>query len=179
MRCPRCDVALEPVDVDGEIVERCERCGGEFCSNDALRSLLSAHAAPPGARGERYRRPSPFTDPVRYRKCPQCGEMMTRRNFRESSGIVVDVCAPHGVWFDRGELAMVIEFAATGALAKAEQDIARRADTRKRLDAWSNELGAVGPRHYLGGTLGGGPGVPVDAIDDIAWLVPRTERDEE
>ncbi len=31
-----------------------------------------------------------------------------RRNFRESSGIVVDVCAPHGVWLDRGELASLI-----------------------------------------------------------------------
>ncbi|HEX4341027.1 MAG TPA: zf-TFIIB domain-containing protein [Polyangiaceae bacterium] len=57
----------------------------------------------PGARRTGYARPSPFSDPVRYLKCPACGEAMQRKNFRESSGIIVDVCPYHGVWFDRGE----------------------------------------------------------------------------
>ena len=65
---------------------------------------------------------------MRYRKCPVCGDMMTRKNFRESSGIVIDICSAHGIWFDQGELAMVFEFAATGALAKAERDAAGRTE---------------------------------------------------
>jgi Zn-finger nucleic acid-binding protein len=98
--------------------------------------------------------------------------MMLRQNFRESSGIVVDVCAAHGVWFDRGELAMVMDFATTGALAKAERDSAERADARRRLDTWSRDPRAVGPRHYVGGISRGGATVPIDALADIAWLVP-------
>jgi Zn-finger nucleic acid-binding protein len=105
--------------------------------------------------------------------------MMTRRNFRESSGIVVDVCSAHRVWFDRGELAMVIEFAATGALAKAERDTAERADARRRLDTWGQDLRGVGPRHYIGGILRGGGFIPIDALRDIAWLVPRVDGDDE
>jgi len=80
---------------------------------------------------------------------------MHRSNFRESSGIVVDVCSAHGLWFDAGELATIFEFAETGALAKAENDIVARAAARKRLDAWGEDLRAAGPRHYIGGVSGG------------------------
>ncbi len=72
--------------------------------------------------------------------------MMLRQNFRERSGIVVDVCAGHGVWFDRREFAKLIEFAATGALAKAERDIADQADARKRLEVGS---GSARGRNHL------------------------------
>jgi Zn-finger nucleic acid-binding protein len=71
---------------------------------------------------------------------------MLRQNFRESSGIVVDVCLAHGIWLDQGELSTLIEFAATGAMAEAERHSAERAETRKRLDAFGNDLRAVGPR---------------------------------
>jgi Zn-finger nucleic acid-binding protein len=96
---------------------------------------------------------------------------MLRQNFRESSGVVVDVCAAHGIWLDRGELATLIEFASTGAMAEAERRIAGRAEARRRLDAFGDDLRAVGPRHYAGRAmipidgllaLGRGPGVDPD-----------------
>jgi len=151
MKCPTCDLPLEPDTVGGQSFERCGRCGGEYFAHRALQDLLTAHAAPPGARGADYCRPSPFADPVRYRKCPSCGETMLRQNFRESSGVVVDVCAAHGIWLDQGELASLIEFATTGAMAEAERHSVERADARKRLDAFGNDLRAVGPGHYWGG----------------------------
>ena len=55
---------------------------------------------------------------------------MLRKNFLNRSGVVVDVCAVDGVWFDRGELTTILDFAATGAMAKAERDIAERGDWR-------------------------------------------------
>lgn len=66
---------------------------------------------------------------------------------------------------------MVIDFAATGALAKAERDTAERADARRKLDTWARDLRAVGPRHYVGG-ISSAASVPIDALADIAWLVP-------
>ena len=36
---------------------------------------------------------------------------MSRKNFGGRSAILVDVCAPHGVWLDRGELDALIAFA--------------------------------------------------------------------
>jgi Zn-finger nucleic acid-binding protein len=105
--------------------------------------------------------------------------MMLRRNFRESSGVIVDVCSAHGVWFDRGELATIIEFAKTGAMAKAERDVVERAETRKRLDAWGDDLRGVGPRHYVSSPGGGGPMGPVDAIADLTWAVRRADSDDD
>jgi Zn-finger nucleic acid-binding protein len=151
MQCPGCNVPLEPEIVGGQPFERCRRCGGEYFSHQALEELLAAHAGQSGANGAGYRRPSPFSDPVRYRKCPSCREPMLRRNFRESSGVVVDVCAAHGVWLDQGELASLIEFAASGAMAEAERRSGERGDARKRLDAWSEDLRALGPRHDVHG----------------------------
>ena len=59
---------------------------------------------------------------------------MSRRNFGESSGVVVDICTPHGVWFDRGELSQVLSFCASGNLTRAVADAAARADTRRIMD---------------------------------------------
>src|ERR1019366_7625487 len=160
-------------------LDRCGRCGGEYVAREALGRLLSAYAATARAGGPTYSRPSPFSDPVRYRKCPACGEMMLRKNFRESSGVIVDVCAAHGVWFDRGELATILAFASTGALATADHNAAARADSRRRLDAWDQALKASGPRHYFGGLGHGGLGMPIDALHDIAGLVPGTGPDDD
>ncbi len=100
---------------------------------------------------------------------------MHRQNFRESSGIIVDVCAAHGVWFDRGELAKVLEFASTGALAEADRHIEERAETRRRIDTWGQDLYSVGPRHSVGGGLHGSCGVTVDGVVDPGMLRPRSD----
>jgi Zn-finger nucleic acid-binding protein len=178
MQCPTCDLPLEPGTVGGQPFERCARCDGEYFGHHALHDLLSAHLPSTGAHGAGYQRPSPFSDPVRYRKCPSCGELMLRRNFLESSGVVVDVCVAHGIWLDRGELASLIEFAATGALAEAERRLGERADARKRLDAFGDALRAAGPRHYTGG-LGHHTGmVPIDALAALG-RVPGVDPDDD
>jgi Zn-finger nucleic acid-binding protein len=152
--------------VCGEAIERCGSCGGEFCVRQVLQRLLSVHAPAPGSQKQPYARPSPLSDPVRYRKCPVCGKLMLRKNFGNSSGIIVDVCSAHGTWFDRGELGMVFEFVASGALAAAELESAQRRDERRRLDDFGQRLKSTSPRHYdsFGSDL-------VMAIDDLADLV--------
>jgi Zn-finger nucleic acid-binding protein len=99
--------------------------------------------------------------------------MMLRKNFRDSSGIVVDVCSAHGIWFDRGELGMVFDFVETGALANAERDTARRADSRRRLDAFERDLRKAGPGHYIGSHMAG----PIEGLADIAMLIPDIDSD--
>jgi Zn-finger nucleic acid-binding protein len=41
---------------------------------------------------------------------------MARMNFGRRSGVVVDVCGPHGTWFDGGELDAVLQFVRDGGL---------------------------------------------------------------
>lgn len=168
MQCPSCDLPMRSEAIEGETLDRCSNCGGEFCTHQALRRLLIAHAPAPDAPATAYVRPSPLSDPMRYRKCPVCAAMMLRKNYRETSGIVVDVCAAHGVWLDRGELGMVFEFVATGAFAKADRDSARRADDRRRLDTFARDLRRAGPGHYIGSHMA----APVEGLVDLAVLVP-------
>jgi Zn-finger nucleic acid-binding protein len=112
-RCLRCSLVLSPLGPDG--VLSCAGCGGEFCERSALEAIVERARLGPAA--SRYVRPVlHLTDPIRYVACPVCSELMVRRNYGASSGVVVDVCGRHGVWFDHGELAQVLAFCANGGL---------------------------------------------------------------
>jgi Zn-finger nucleic acid-binding protein len=49
---------------------------------------------------------------------------MTRMNFGRRSGIIIDACRAHGVWFDRGELDAILEFVRLGGI---ESELAKAA----------------------------------------------------
>lgn len=51
-----------------------------------------------------------------YIPCPVCAQLMNQKNFGEISGIIIDLCKPHGIWFDRNELGGVVQFVARGGL---------------------------------------------------------------
>jgi len=125
MPCPHCKVELRTLTPNGAL--SCSSCGGGFCSRSTLQALLrQVELSPPAGS---YARPSSsIAGPIRYVTCPVCSELMLRRNFGETSGVVVDVCSSHGVWFDRGELGKIMEFCATGELARAQGGTAERAE---------------------------------------------------
>jgi Zn-finger nucleic acid-binding protein len=114
LQCPQCKIELQTLTPNG--ARSCPRCGGGFCSRDTLAALLRKVeiAAPAGTDA---RPSSSVAGPVRYLVCPVCSELMLRRDFGGTSGVVVDVCSRHGVWFDRGELGQILEFCATGEFA--------------------------------------------------------------
>jgi len=45
-----------------------------------------------------------------YRPCVVCGKLMNRLNYGRRSGVIVDTCADHGVWFDDQELAQILRW---------------------------------------------------------------------
>ena len=64
---------------------------------------------------------------------------MRRLPFGLSSGVLVDVCRPHGVWFDRGELEAAMSFVLAGRLDEGLVDgagvvAAQPRDTRTDLE---------------------------------------------
>ncbi len=129
LRCVRCaDVALAPTGAAGVLA--CRACGGEFCERAALESAVQ-QARQAGAGGSYARPVLSMTDPIRYVPCPVCKQLMVRRNFGGSSGVVVDVCGPHGVWFDHGELAQVLAFCASSRFARAEVTAAGRSQAQR------------------------------------------------
>lgn len=60
---------------------------------------------------------------------------MHRKNFGGASGVIVDVCTLHGIWFDAGELPNVLSFVERGGLERArklDEERARRARVEQR-----------------------------------------------
>ncbi|MCC7540612.1 MAG: zf-TFIIB domain-containing protein [Deltaproteobacteria bacterium] len=143
--CPRCASKLVDVRGDSLSLEECPKCGGVFVDHDTIARL----ATDPGRRGDAragagvtLERTSiePGLETVRYVRCPMCEKLMNRKNYGEVSGVIVDVCRDHGVWFDAGELTRVVEFIEKGGLEKARRvrnerdDDARRRERVRRLE---------------------------------------------
>ncbi len=71
---------------------------------------------------------------VTYRPCPVCRKLMVRRAFAGSSGVVLDVCGTHGLWFDAAELEATLSWIRAGGLTRVEERLAeeRREATRRQ-----------------------------------------------
>lgn len=139
--CPRCRTALEVATIAGLHLHACESCGGVAVEASSLPGLADparqvslqsyAEALALGRKVE--------IDPqvVRYLDCPRCSGPTLRRNFERVSGVIVDVCLQHSVWFDREELPRALRFLASGGAqlrAKAEAEEAeRQAEERRRM----------------------------------------------
>ena len=65
---------------------------------------------------------NPAAQKVQYRKCPECEAFMHRRNFRKSSGVIIDRCAVHGTWLDADELEQIAGFILSGRAAGGVAD---------------------------------------------------------
>ncbi|MGH7618400.1 MAG: zf-TFIIB domain-containing protein [Gemmatimonadaceae bacterium] len=75
------------------------------------------------------------TGTVRYVSCPTCHKTMNRQNFGKRSGVIIDVCKGHGVWFEHGELQSVLAFVDSGGLERARAaDKERDAEEHRKLD---------------------------------------------
>jgi Zn-finger nucleic acid-binding protein len=94
-----------------------------------------------------YRAGNPISEPLKYIHCPICRDLMLRRNFGQVSGVVVDVCAKHGTWFDIGELAHILEFVGDGGLQRTAAMDAREQERVQthRLDTFAQRSGAALP----------------------------------
>src|SRR5439155_12887026 len=72
----------------------------------------------------------------RYLPCPRCGELMNRLNFAHASGVIIDICQPHGIWFDKDELRRIIEFIRAGGLDRARlKEQQQLEEARRELQA--------------------------------------------
>jgi Zn-finger nucleic acid-binding protein len=143
--CPRCRVKLQSRDYADLSVEECDKCGGLFLAPGMVEHLVAARDAPTGMRLALPKREVKRDTSVRYLNCPRCGKLMNRQAFGRISGVVLDVCKQHGLWFDGGELAEVIRFVEQGGLERAREldrdELAER-ERRRRADDVITEASA-------------------------------------
>ncbi len=142
--CAHCGVLLSAEMVAGEITEakcpccrdgvqladrqlsesrvsvlECPHCGGFWLGISSFKILRDRIARQPshldfsGAVTPRLPASQRSTK-VRYRKCIVCSHLMHRRQYGRGSGVIIDVCRSHGIWFDDGELQQVIEWIRRG-----------------------------------------------------------------
>jgi Zn-finger nucleic acid-binding protein len=77
----------------------------------------------------------PSAGGILYRPCPACAELMNRFNFAGCSGVILDACKPHGVWFDADDLRRMVAFIRGGGLDAARQrELHQLEEARRRLE---------------------------------------------
>jgi Zn-finger nucleic acid-binding protein len=150
-KCPRCTAVAAPAltaHLVGEtLLDECRHCGGVWIDSAAfehvvlerdrqaaLHQLLAVPALTDSSRPG-------WQQPVTYLHCPDCNELMMRQNFGKCSGVIVDVCRPHGIWFDRDELGAVLDFVMQGGLDKTRRLQAE--ELQRQIEHKQSELGQL------------------------------------
>ena len=139
--CPRCGATMKQEIVDGLELDLCQACGGTWYDRGELEQHLAATTptaddgdAPPDRE---FTREADRMD-TRYLKCPVCTSPMTRKNWGRLSGVIVDICGPHGLFLDPGELERIRDFEGSATRARAD-----------RLETWEQARTAEEQRKDL------------------------------
>ena len=119
--CPVCHHPMKTIDIGKKIpflIERCDSCYGLFFDHNELESMIESSIK--GSRNVDLEKLNALTenpryiDVIVYRRCPVCKTLMNRKNYAQRSGVVMDVCAEHGIWLDPGELRHILEWVKSG-----------------------------------------------------------------
>jgi Zn-finger nucleic acid-binding protein len=120
-------------------VLECGRCAGFWMGHEAFRQLVERaqrEALPAGTTvktpqqiSAKFGLPSAAVAPAQgrrhafYRPCAVCGELMNRINYGHESGVIIDVCREHGIWFDADALARILAWLRAGGGRQAPREI--------------------------------------------------------
>jgi len=163
--CPRCqptEVHLTAHLVEGTLLDECLRCGGLWIDRSAFERLIADRdrlaaliSEGVGVAPALEARPAdPVALEVRYLACPDCRVFMNRKNFGDRSGVILEVCKPHGLWFDRDQLSQALRFVMAGGLEESKRRSLQKLDTeleRKRAAGLPPvmDLGSIGQPHWI------------------------------
>jgi Zn-finger nucleic acid-binding protein len=173
--CPVCAAPLTSVDSGPGSVHDCQTCGGQFVEHALLRELLEERLVYRAPLSLRATRMNPLDQPLHYVRCPSCRELMNRRNFGKTSGIIVDECHRHGIWFDAGELPRILAFVQAGGLAESQrQDLTEKS----RHEALRRDLGSLandGASSFDSAHISGEPSLVGELRDASAALLEHVK----
>lgn len=136
--CPRCKIDLEFLTIGSSSIRECTRCGGFWTSSATFENICASREEQSAVltfiRSDAH--PSVHPSSISYVPCPDCSQLMNRSNFARSSGVIIDMCRDHGVWFDADELPKIIDFINKGGLTlqREKEKIALEDERRKLRD---------------------------------------------
>jgi Zn-finger nucleic acid-binding protein len=135
--CPSCRTSLAASTLGGLALDQCGTCGGLWVDQKTFEAIAAAREA----RGEvlgalpAHEHGTVTLAEVHYRPCPCCAKLMNRYNYAHISGVVLDVCKEHGLWFDRDELRQVLAFIEGGGLERSRSHEVEALAEERRLKA--------------------------------------------
>lgn len=138
--CPRCKSDLSAVALGATHVHECPRCEGlwvgveifnTICADRERQAAVIAQTPAPAPTSADFT----LAD-VHYVPCCECGKLMNRVNFAHASGVILDICKPHGVWCDKDELRRIVEFIRDGGLDAARKRDREDWEEKRRQDAF-------------------------------------------
>ncbi len=143
--CPLCRIPLEELNLGNIQLRDCEKCCGIWVDTPTFQKICADREDQAAILGSPTATARDQNSRRAYIPCPQCGQIMTPTQFSRHSGVIIDICRAHGVWFDREELRQIIEFIRSGgldrarALEKDELDRERREIESKMRDVSHEE----------------------------------------
>jgi len=165
--CPACQdghaLVSRRLGAEQVTVLECGRCAGFWIGREAFRQLVERarhDAVPAGTIAEapshvasKFGLPADSVAPDEsrnrsfYRPCVVCGQLMNRINYGHSSGVIVDVCRDHGIWFDADELARILVWVRAGGgleeVPKAQPAVTVPSRVQSALEHPHSFLGAL------------------------------------
>ncbi len=141
MKCPRCNSLLQSVEYDGQKIEVCPDCKGEWLFAGELQKIVEHHdevftpeeiASLDAVKKEIFTAEKDDDE----LNCPACENVrMEHFNYSDTSGIILHKCTEcDGIWMDRDELRKIQELV-DGWKADLGQDVAKYGPVLEKIDA--------------------------------------------
>jgi Zn-finger nucleic acid-binding protein len=172
--CPRCKRPLESLKIDSIPVRECTKCGGFWASVQTFESICADKEQQSAVLSFISSHPAEVKSlpPINYVPCPDCKQLMNRNNFARSSGVIIDLCKQHGVWFDADELPKILSFIDKGGLTRSrEKEKIGLQEERNRLRDEQRKLAMMerrsGGGRFEGDDRSSGFGRVISALFDV------------
>lgn len=172
--CPGCQTKLEEITLGHSQVDHCPKCDGLWVDNRRFEQICADREQQSvilGAAGEVPK--AQLSTEFRYVRCPVCNSLMHRVNFANCSGVVIDICKPHGTWFERHELQNIIAFIRAGGMDKARDRKKREMESAARRLENARQAEAMEARKYYGDPSYSTQSDLFDAVASAVWHLLR------
>jgi Zn-finger nucleic acid-binding protein len=141
MNCPRCNSVLKSVEYDGQKVEVCSACKGEWLFAGELQKIVEYHdevftpeeiASLDAVNKEIFTAEKDDKDEL---NCPACGDVrMEHFNYSDTSGIILHKCTEcGGIWMDKDQLTKIEEIV-DGWKADLGEDTSKYDSVLQKID---------------------------------------------
>ncbi len=113
--CPRCNGPTVKKPYEAVEIDSCLKCSGIWLDKGELEKVISVKQekfAPEFVTKTLSQAVAgiPKSESSNSIECPVCQSSTRCINYNYGSGVIINICADHGIWFDSGELQRIEVF---------------------------------------------------------------------